>query len=87
MWNNFDAMVDKWYIFKPKLPLWVNFGGFSCMENVGLGMYFTPFGIFSGHLEYFKVILLSLFWYVTPRKIWQPCSIHKPVATFHFFFY
>jgi hypothetical protein len=27
------------------------------------------FGIFYGHLVYF-----SPFWYVVPRKIWQPCT-------------
>jgi hypothetical protein len=50
------------------------------MENDGIFyvnlVYFTaigntlwPFGIFWGHLIYF-----SPFWYVVPRKIWQPCS-------------
>jgi hypothetical protein len=50
------------------------------MEDVGIFcghlVYFTairyilrPLGIFYGHLVYF-----SLFWYVVPRKIWQPCS-------------
>jgi hypothetical protein len=39
------------------------------------------FGIFCGHLVYFVVIWYILwsfgiflpFWYVSPRKIWQPC--------------
>jgi hypothetical protein len=33
-----------------------------------------PFVIFSGSLVYFNVILYisSRFWYVLPRKIWQP---------------
>jgi hypothetical protein len=31
------------------------------------------FGIFYGHLVYFVVILVVFkFWYVVPRKIWQP---------------
>jgi hypothetical protein len=34
----------------------------------------VPFGIFSGTLAYF-----TTFWYVAPRKIWQPCTISKAV--------
>jgi hypothetical protein len=30
-------------------------------------VYLRPFGIFYGYLVYFL-----LFWYVVPRKIWQP---------------
>jgi hypothetical protein len=42
-----------------------------------------PFGQFSGHLAYilwplgiFSPVLVHLypFWYVVPRKIWQPCA-------------
>jgi hypothetical protein len=36
-------MVASWYIFKPKILIWLNFGGFS-MEEVGL---------FDGPLVYF----------------------------------
>jgi hypothetical protein len=32
-------------------------------------VYFTAFGTFYGYLLYF-----SPFWYVLPRKIWQPCG-------------
>jgi hypothetical protein len=54
----------RWHIFKPKIPIWVNFEG-SCDE-----MYwyiFGHFGIFYGHLVYFMVILyifghLVYFW-------------------------
>jgi hypothetical protein len=39
-------MVASWYIFKPKILIWLNFWGFS-MEEVGLFdgplVYFTPF--------------------------------------------
>jgi hypothetical protein len=42
-----------------------------------------PFGQFSGHFVYFmalKLILWSFgifspFWYIVPRKIWQPCFL------------
>jgi hypothetical protein len=35
---------------------------------MAIGNILWPFGIFCGHLVYF-----SPFWYVVPRKIWQPC--------------
>jgi hypothetical protein len=35
--------VPRWFIFKPKIQTWVNFGG-PYIENVD---------IFYGHLEYF----------------------------------
>jgi hypothetical protein len=53
--------VARWFTFKPKIPIWVNFGG---LENVdifyGLWEYFMAiwniirtFGILYGHLGYF----------------------------------
>jgi hypothetical protein len=53
------------------------------MENVGIlyghlnyfmaiGNILWPFVTFGGHLVYF-----SPFWYFEPRKIWQPCYVHK----------
>jgi hypothetical protein len=61
-------------IFKPKIPVWVNFG-VSCNERCyGELFYFTAFSyilsqfiIFCGYLGIF-----SPFLYVVPRKIWQP---------------
>jgi hypothetical protein len=41
--------VARWFDFKPKIPIWVNFGGLA-MENAS---------IFYGYLEYFTVI-----WYI-----------------------
>jgi hypothetical protein len=54
------------------------------MENTGIFYehlaYFTAignilwsFGIFCGHLIYF-----SPFWYLVPRKFWQPCFAFGP---------
>jgi hypothetical protein len=55
--------------FQTKNPNLNEFGGIA-MEG---------FGIFNGHLVYFKAILMlswyifpPLFWYAVPRKIWQP---------------
>jgi hypothetical protein len=39
-----------------------NLVNFTAIANI-----LWPFGIFSGHLVYF-----SPFWYLVPRKIWQP---------------
>jgi hypothetical protein len=42
--------VARWHIFKPKFPIWVNFGG----PWNGKGWYvIRPFGIYYGHLVYF----------------------------------
>jgi hypothetical protein len=40
---NVSARVARWFVFKPKIPIWVNLEGLGT-ENAG---------IFSGHLEYF----------------------------------
>jgi hypothetical protein len=77
-----NTMVARWFVFKPKIP----FG--SILEGLARGnhgifynhlVYFTaignisrPFGIFCGHLTYF-----SPFWYIVPRKIWQPWTIRN----------
>jgi hypothetical protein len=61
--------VARWYIFKPKIPIWINFGG---SYNVRSWSILWPFGVFYWHLVYF-----SPFWCVAPRKIWQPWSVHR----------
>jgi hypothetical protein len=58
------------------------------MEDFGVNyvhlVYFTavwnilrPFGIFYGYLVDF-----SPFWFVVPRKLWQPCSLHTCVCVY-----
>jgi hypothetical protein len=66
------SRVARWYIFKPKIQIWVTFGVY-CNER--RGQFLRPFGLFYSHLVYYVVILVyfSPFWYVVPRKIWQPC--------------
>jgi hypothetical protein len=72
------ARVARWCIFKPKIPIWINFGG---SYNERCWYILGPFGLFQGHLVYFEAVLSTLwpfgiffpFWYVAPRKIWQPC--------------
>jgi hypothetical protein len=69
--------VARWFLFKPKILIWVNFGG----PQIGNFLYILwPFGLFYRHLGYFMII-----WYIfsgfdityVPRKIWQPCQITK----------
>jgi hypothetical protein len=69
--------VAWWYIFEPKIPILVNFGGsFS-----GRCWYvLRPFGLFYVRLVYFMalryifghLVYFPPFWYVVPRQIWQP---------------
>jgi hypothetical protein len=40
---------------------------FKAMWNI-----FKPFGIFYGNVD--NLVCFSPFWYIVPRKIWQPCS-------------
>jgi hypothetical protein len=48
------------------------------MEDVGRFhghlVYLRPFYIFHGHLVYFVAMwyIFPPFWYIVPRKIWQP---------------
>jgi hypothetical protein len=61
------GLSDGIRIFKPEIPIWVNFGG----PWNGIGWYFLwpfgicilrPFGTFYGHF----VILVAI-WYIFPR--------------------
>jgi hypothetical protein len=48
--------VARWFVFKPKIPIWANFGG-SCY---GKSWYILrPFGLFYSLWKYFKAI-----WYI-----------------------
>jgi hypothetical protein len=75
--------VARRQIFKPIIPIWVNFGG-SCKGRCWYTYFMAnwsvlrQFRIFCGHSVYFRVISFFLFWYVVPRKIWQPCSSMAP---------
>jgi hypothetical protein len=75
---NRNTGVARCYIFKPNIPIWVNFGG-SCN---GSHFLLLTFGELYGQFVYFMVVLYILlsfgiffpFWYVvTTLKIWQPC--------------
>jgi hypothetical protein len=70
--------VARWFIFKPKIPIWVKFGGpwkgkfchiFMTTWNISV-----PFGTLHGRLVQFVVVwvYLSRFGKFGPRQIWQP---------------
>jgi hypothetical protein len=71
--------VARWFIFKPKIPIWVHFGGpwkgkcfifFDHLEYfMAIWYYLWQIGIVCGHLVY-----ICPFGTFEPRKIWQPCS-------------
>jgi hypothetical protein len=53
--------VARWFVFKPKIPIWVNFAG-SCY---GKSRYILwPFGLLYSHWKYFMVIWYILWWFV-----------------------
>jgi hypothetical protein len=49
--------VARWFILKPKIPIWVNFGGFC---NGRCWYILLPFGLFYGRLVNFMAIWFSL---------------------------
>jgi hypothetical protein len=51
-----EIRVARWYIFNPKIPIWVNFGG-SCNGRFLCMLWL--FGPFSGNLVYFMAL-----WYI-----------------------
>jgi hypothetical protein len=73
------SRVARWFIFKPKIPIWVNFGSpwnrkcchilqpFGIHLHTSIWYNLWPFGIVCGNLVYF--FSFGLF---GPRKIWQP---------------
>jgi hypothetical protein len=62
--------VARWFVFKPKIPIWVNFG--VCYDGKCWSILW-PCGIFNGLLLHFKVI-----WYILPVLV--SCS-QKNLAT------
>jgi hypothetical protein len=48
--------VARWFVFKPKIPIWVNFGVHKIGKCLNVVL---PLGIFYGDLGYFITI-----WYI-----------------------
>jgi hypothetical protein len=58
-----QCRVARWFVFKPKIPIWVNFLG----PEIGKCWYILwPFGIFYIHLGNFMIIWVHcvLIWYI-----------------------
>jgi hypothetical protein len=80
--NGVCLRVARWYIFKPKIPFRVNFGG---PWNAKVWYNLLTFGIYYGHLVYVMIIrkfsgylvYFSPFWYIVSRNIWQPWLASK----------
>jgi hypothetical protein len=71
--------VARWFVFKPKIQIWVNFGG-PCNERCWLILW--PFDLFYCHFVYLMVIsyilwifgyIFPILLYIVPGKIWQLC--------------
>jgi hypothetical protein len=77
--NRRKGRVARWFISKPKIPFWVNFGrSFDercCYVLWPFGIVygqlvsFMPFGAFCAYLVYFL-----WFWYFVPRKSGNPAQ-------------
>jgi hypothetical protein len=87
------ARVARWFLFKPKIPIVVNF---VRSRNGRCWHILYPFGQFSGQLAYFMAVWHILwpfgifspvlvhffpFWYIVARKIWQPRVAALPLTT------
>jgi hypothetical protein len=68
----YESRVARRYIFKPKIQLWVNFGG---SYNRRCWYILCPFGRFCGHLVHYLVI-----WHIFPVLV---CCDKKNLATLY----
>jgi hypothetical protein len=83
--QHFLTRDARWFVFKPKIQNWVNFGG---PFNGKCRYILWPFGIFYDHLEYFMAIWYNLWPFgivcghllyfsqlgmLRKREIWQTC--------------
>jgi hypothetical protein len=59
------SRLARWYIFKPKIPMWVNFGGpynKKCWYILwSIGIFCRPFGIF---WPFGSIVVI---WYIFPH--------------------
>jgi hypothetical protein len=81
----FNARVARWFVFKQKIQIWVNFGGSCngrrwCMYFMDTWSILGLFVIFFWHLVYVgrgNSAYFFPFWYFVRRTIWQPCSTQQ----------
>jgi hypothetical protein len=71
--------VARWYIFKPKIPLWVNFKG---LVKGDVGMFRDHFGALYGQLVYFcHVVYILHIWSFGIFSLVLVCCTKKNLAT------
>jgi hypothetical protein len=62
--------VARWFVFKQKIQMWVNFGGLALKD---VGIFFDTWSILQSFVIFYGDLLyFFLFWNFIPRKIWQP---------------
>jgi hypothetical protein len=70
-WEGIAPQGCQMFIFRTKIVIWVHFGescsGIFWSILIDIWSMVRPFDIISYNLVYFHP-----FWYVVPRKIWQP---------------
>jgi hypothetical protein len=74
--------VARWFTFKSKIPIWVNFGGpwiGKCWYIFAVWNILRTFGIFYDRLVHF-VLISAGFGIMHQEKIWQPWHIFMPVC-------
>jgi hypothetical protein len=55
-WRIFaHSRVARWFLFKPKIPIWVNLGGKMFIYFMAIWNILQTFGIFCNHFEHFLV--------------------------------
>jgi hypothetical protein len=88
----FASTVARWYILKPKIPIWVNFGRLLqwnmlvflwvfCQFNRQMVYYFIAIWYIFGHLVYYVIAIWYIFWsfgIIFPVLV---CCIEKCLAT------
>jgi hypothetical protein len=66
--------VARWFVFKPKKPIWVSFGGLE----IGKCLYILwPFGILYGALAYFMTIWYILYSFGTFYPVLVSCMYQE----------
>jgi hypothetical protein len=72
-WDKVGSRVARWYIFRPKIVIWINFGG-PC--NGRCYYILLVYGLLIHFMTIWYVLwqigVFSPCWYIVPRKIWQP---------------
>jgi hypothetical protein len=74
----FGIRVARWFVFEPKIPIWINFGG-PCDGRCWYILW--PFGLFYGHLSilYGLLVYFMAIWSI----LWSSVNIIRPFGIFY----